>query len=177
MPMDKGVTGELARFVVETGYADLPKQVVKESKRAILDWLGSALGGSKEPLTRILVATAKEMGGKRMATVLGNHFKTSALTATLINGAMSHALDYDDVYFGGRIHPSAPMLPAILAVAESQHLTGKDVIAAYVLGFEVEGRIGQISGNPLIFRNWHTTACLGNFCAAACAGNLIVLTP
>ncbi|MFH1087801.1 MAG: MmgE/PrpD family protein, partial [Chloroflexota bacterium] len=175
-----GSTRELAEFVVKTNYRKLPREAVQASKACLLDWLGVAIGGSKEPVTSILVELVKEMGGKRQATVIGRSMKTSVLNAALVNGTMSHVLDYDDLYHPAHLHPSATLFPAILAVAERDHLSGKDVIAAFVLGFETEARIGEVKGaqhlNPVLRKGWHPTPCLGVFGAAAGAGKLLGLT-
>ena len=170
------VTKELSCFVVDTGFKDLPKEVTEQSKVCFLDWFGAALGGSLEPLSSILQELIYELGGREQATVLGKGKKTSLLNAALINGAMSHALDYDDTHADTLIHPSAPLIPAILAVAEYRHLSGKDMISAFILGFEAETRIGLAMGPSHYTMGWHATSTFGRFGAAAGAGKLMGLT-
>ena len=170
------VTEKLARFALETSYSSFPKEVVHQGKRCFLDLLGVALGGAKQPLSWILLKTVKEFGGKPQATVLGHGLKTNIMNAALINGAMAHALDYDDTHVGGMMHPSAPVIPAVLAVAEWKGLSGKSALEAFILGFEVETRIGIGMGPKHYDRGWHATSTFGRFGAAVAAGKLLGLS-
>jgi len=171
-----GVTERLARFVLETSYPSFPGEVIHQGKRCFLDLLGVALGGSRQPLSRILVKMVKEFGGKPQATVLGHGLKTSVMNAALINGAMAHALDFDDTHTGSLGHPSAPVIPAVMAMAEWKRLSGKAALEAFILGFEVETRIGMGMGSKHYERGWHTTSTFGRFGAAVAAGKLIRLS-
>jgi 2-methylcitrate dehydratase PrpD len=170
------VTEKLARYAVETSYRSFPKPVVHQAKRCFLDLLGVALGGSKQPLGNILVKVARDFGGKPQATILGRGLKTSVMNAALVNGAMAHALDYDDTHVGSIGHPSAPVIPAVLAVAEWKGLSGKSALEAFILGFEVETRIGTGLGTKHYDRGWHTTSTFGRFGAAVAAGKLLGLS-
>jgi len=170
------VTEKLARFAVETSYRSFPKPVVHQAKRCFLDLLGVALGGSQQPLGKILVKVAKDFGGKPQATILGHGLKTSVMNAALINGAMAHALDFDDTHIGSIGHPSAPVIPAVLAVAEWKGLSGKSALEAFLLGFEVETRIGMGLGPKHYERGWHNTSTYGRFGAAVAAGKLLGLS-
>jgi len=169
------VTEKLALFALETSYRSFPKDVIHQGKRCFLDLLGVALGGSKQPLSQILVKTVKEVGGKPQATVWGHGLKTSVMNAALVNGAMAHALDYDDTHTGSLGHPSAPMIPAVLGLAEWKGLSGKSALEAYILGFEVETRIGMGMGPKHYDRGWHATSTYGRFGAAVAAGKLLGL--
>jgi 2-methylcitrate dehydratase PrpD len=170
------VTEILARFAVETSYRSFPKPVVHQAKRCFLDLLGVALGGSKQPLGKILVKVAKDFGGKPQATVLGHGLKTNVMNAALVNGAIAHALDYDDTHIYSIGHPSAPVIPAVLAVAEWKGLSGKSSLEAFILGFEVETRIGLGLGPKHYDRGWHNTSTYGRFGAAVAAGKLLGLS-
>jgi len=170
------VTERLARYVLETSYPSFPKEVVHQGKRCFLDLLGVALGGAKQPLSKILVKMVKDFGGRPQATVWGHGFKTSVLNAALVNGAMAHALDYDDTHSGSLGHPSAPLIPAVLAVAEWKGLSGKSALEAFILGFEVETRIGLGMGMKHYDRGWHATSTFGRFGAAVAAGKLLGLS-
>ena len=170
------VTEKLARFAVETSYRSFPKPVIHQAKRCFLDLLGVALGGSRQPLGNILVKVVKDFGGKPQATVLGHGLKTNVMNAALVNGAIAHALDYDDTHIGSIGHPSAPVVPAVLAVAEWKGLSGKSALEAFLLGFEVETRIGLGLGTKHYDRGWHTTSTFGRFGAAVAAGKLLGLS-
>jgi len=170
------VTERLARYVLETSYPSFPKEVVHQGKRCFLDLLGVALGGAKQPLSKILVKMVKDFGGQPQATILGHGLKTNVMNAALVNGAMAHALDYDDTHSGSLGHPSAPLIPAVLAVAEWKGLSGKSALEAFILGFEVETRIGLGMGMKHYDRGWHATSTFGRFGAAVAAGKLLGLS-
>lgn len=170
------VTERLARYVLETSYPSFPKEVVHQGKRCFLDLLGVALGGAKQPLSQILVKMVKDFGGKPQATILGHGLKTNVMNAALVNGAMAHALDYDDTHSGSLGHPSAPLIPAVLAVAEWKGLSGKSALEAFILGFEVETRIGLGMGMKHYDRGWHATSTFGRFGATVAAGKLLGLS-
>lgn len=168
-------TEKLARFVLDTSFRSFPKEVVHQGKRCFLDLLGVALGGADQPLTRILAQTARDFGGRDQATVWGRGWKTDVLHAALVNGAMSHALDYDDTHTGVIMHPSACLVPAVLAVAEWKRLSGRSALEAYILGYEVGVRIGLGLGLRHYDLGWHSTSTLGRFASAAAAGKLLGL--
>lgn len=163
----------LSKLVVETSFADFPEEVVERSKACLLDWLGATIGGMQEPSSAILLDLVREQGGEGQATVLGHGLKTTALNAALVNGTMSHALDYDDAHSETRNHTSAPLVSALLAVAEHRHLSGRDLITAYILGFEASTRIGLALGRKYYEKGWHTTSVLGRFGAAVGTGRLM----
>jgi 2-methylcitrate dehydratase PrpD len=166
---------KIADYVKRTAYIDLPKNVVEQAKLCLLDWLGVTLAGSVEELTPILTGCLEEIGGAKQATVLGKGIQTSVLFAALINGTMSHALDYDDVHAASFSHPSVPLAPAVLAAGEYKQASGKDVLTAFVLGFEVETRIGAAAGRAHYDHGWHATSTIGRFGAAVGAGKLLGL--
>jgi 2-methylcitrate dehydratase PrpD len=169
-------TAKLVSFVQETSYRDFSREVIHQAKRCFLDLIGVALGGARQPVVQILIKTLRETGGRPQATVLAHGFKTSLLNAALINGAMAHALDFDDTHIGSIIHPSAPVVPAVLALGERLKSTGKSALEAFVIGFEVETRIGLGLGSRHYNRGWHTTSTCGRFGAAVAAGKLLGLS-
>ena len=170
------VTEQLARYAIETSYKSFPKEVVHQAKRCILDLMGVALGGANQPLGKILVKMVNDFGGKPQATVWGHGVKTSVMNAALVNGAIAHALDFDDTHTGSLGHPSAPIVPAALAVAEWKGLSGKAAVEAFILGFEVGTRIGTGMGMKHYDRGWHATSTFGRFSAAVAAGKLLGLS-
>jgi len=170
------VTERLVRYAVETSFPSFPKEVIHQGKRCFLDLLGVALGGANQPLSQILIKTVKEFDGKPQATIWGHGLKTNVMNAALVNGAMAHALDFDDTHTGSLGHPSAPLIPAVLAVAEWKGLAGKAALEAFILGFEVETRIGLGMGMKHYERGWHATSTFGRFGAAVAAGKLLGLS-
>jgi 2-methylcitrate dehydratase PrpD len=171
-----GITQDTAAFVADTQFDNLPPETIKEAKFCLLDWLGVTLAGSMEPLADILARVIGMMPCEPQATVLGRGIKTSPLLAAMANGSMSHALDFDDYLVEGLLHPSAPLWAALLPVAEWKGTGGKDLITAFVLGFEVESRIAQVLGKPLIDACIHPTGTVGTFSAAVGAGKTLGLT-
>jgi len=139
---------QLASFIVRTNYEDLPREATVISKSAILDLIGVAVAGSSEPPGKILLEELRESGGQPQAGVIGGGFRTSVTSASLLNGTMAHALDYDDISDSWTGHPSAVLVPAILAMGERCHSSGKELLIAYVVGFEVGAKLGSEIGNP-----------------------------
>ena len=170
------VTKKFAEYVVNTELEDFPPEAISAAMAAIIDCLGCALAGSKEPLADVLAGYLTDLGGKPASTVIGRGFKTSAPEAGLINGAMSHALDYDDITFITKTHPSAVLIPAALPVAEEVGATGRDMLLAYLLGFEVSCAVGDAI-SPAYYDDlgWHPTGPLGALGAAAAVSRLLGL--
>src|SRR5690349_7127938 len=130
------VATQIAQRIAAMRYEDLPADAVHWAKVAIIDTFACALAGANEEAPRIAEKIAITYGGGGPALLWGTNRRLSALDATLINGTAGHALDYDDVNntIGG--HPSVPILPAIVALGEMLGATGKELLLAYVTGFE-----------------------------------------
>jgi 2-methylcitrate dehydratase PrpD len=163
---------QLLTFLLETSYKDLPPEVVYQGKRCIIDWVGVTLGGLKHPSSAILINTVEELGGEPQATVLGTSIKTSVVNAALVNGAMSHVLDFDDTHLPALMHPSVPVIPALLAYGEWKSLNGKNFLLSFILGFDIETRISLAMGASHYDAGWHSTATMGRFGAAAGVGKM-----
>lgn len=171
---DIGLTAALAADAANLRYEDLSADAVTVAKQCLMDWLGVTIAGAKEPLTEILRAEIEEQGGAPQASLIGGA-KTSLVQAALVNGAASHALDYDDVHTAMNGHPTVPVAPAVLALAEHTGASGQDVITAFVAGVETECRLGLAMGPSHYGRGWHNTATYGTFAAAAASANLLRL--
>ncbi len=172
-----GHTEQLARFISDCGYAGLPDDVVSAAKQCFLDWIGVTLGASGDEAVNILLGVVQGQGGKRQASVFGSRVKTTMLQAALVNGTMSHTLDYDDAHNVVRTHPSAPLVPALFAVGEYFGVSGMELIAAFVAGYETTIRIGYALGKEYYERGWHATSVLGRLGAAAGTARLLRLPP
>ncbi len=168
----EGTTVDLVRFARSITVGSLPSAVVLVAKSCFLDWLGCALGGSSEPLAEILLAESATHGP---AGLIGHDKRTSVHWAALVNGAASHALDYDDTHLHMSGHPSVPIAPALLALAEERKASGRDLLTAYVSGVETECRLGAMMGPGHYGVGWHATATLGTFGAAAACAHLLGL--
>jgi 2-methylcitrate dehydratase PrpD len=167
---------EVSRFVAGTQFESLPPEVVAKSKGHILDTLGVLLAATTEPLMNVLVGLLDDLGTGGVATILGNGRKTSATNAALVNGILTHGLDYDDSSWRLIGHPSAVVLPAALAVAETRQCSGSELIAAYVVGTEVACKIGFAAEPELYEAGWHATGVVGVFGATAASAYLLRLT-
>jgi 2-methylcitrate dehydratase PrpD len=170
-----GVTKQLATFVVDTTFADIPAPAYARAKEAVLDGLGCALVGSPTPIGKLMTRYVRDRSETPRAAVIGSGYKTSAALAALANGTMAHALDFDDVNRSMSGHPTVPLLPAVLAIGQEIHASGADVLLAYTLGFEVETKVGR-GVNPRHYNlGWHATSTLGTLGAAAACAKLLGL--
>ena len=141
---------------------------------AILDTIGVTLAGAAEPAGRIVQQIIAEEGS-RACTVLGTGLRATAAGAALANGTAAHALDYDDMCFVSLAHPSAPLVAAILAAGETIGASGAQLGDAYVIGFEIEARLGRLMNPRHYQRGWHCTSTLGAIGAAAAVSRLMGL--
>ena len=168
------IAHELAKRINALRYEDLPPEAVHWAKVGILDTVGVTLAGSSDPSARIVATVLTEAAGPSL--VFGTGKRVNALDAALINGTASHALDFDDCNntLGG--HPSAPILPALFALADEAGASGGDFIAAYVAGFETECKISLGVNFYQYTRGWHPTTTIGVFGAAAACARLLRLS-
>ncbi|MGE0557794.1 MAG: MmgE/PrpD family protein [Burkholderiales bacterium] len=164
---------ELSNKINELQYVALPADAVHWAKVGILDTVGVTLAGASEDATRIVLGISGSGSGP--ALVFGHARRIASLDAALVNGTASHALDFDDCNntLGG--HPSAPILPALFALADEIGATGKDFIAAYVAGFETECKLSMVVNFHQYTKGWHPTATIGVFGAAAACAHLLQL--
>jgi len=161
----------LAQFIVD---ARPPGDARHRAATAFLDTVGVMLAGASEPAARAVQRVISTFGEGR-SPVLGTDIRTSPAGAALANGTAAHALDYDDMCFVSLAHPSAPLVPAILAVGEIAGSSGQAALDAYVLGFEIESRIGRRIHPRHYQRGWHATSTLGSLGAAAACSRLLGL--
>lgn len=167
-------TAKLAEFAAGINYSDLPEAVIEATEIAYLDWLGSALAGSLTEPGKIITELAGFLGGDAQATIIADGTKNSLLNAALVNGAISHIVELDDVHKAGIIHAAAGVIPAALAMAEAEGASGKELITAIALGYEVAVRIAEAI-TPSHYKMWHTTGTCCTFGAAIAAGKIIGL--
>ena len=176
-PLELGLTREFSEFCSNLKFDDLPREVIEEAKRGILDWLGCAIAASDNPRIGSLIKTLTEFSSNSGATVIGQQNEFGPLEAALINGQMGHFYDYDDTHMGGVVlHTSSPVLAAILSLGENKSKTGKDIILAYVLGFEAGVRVGQTAPSHHD-GGWHLTGTLGTIAAGVASASLLTLDP
>ena len=170
------LTQKLAKFVINTNSSDLPPEALDGARDALIDTIGCGLAGTPEEACRIVIGMLRAQGGNPQATVWGVGLATTASDAAFANGVFTHALDYDDTQSNLRGHPSAALVPAILAVGEYVHASGLDVLGAYTIGLEVSGKLGRALGDGHYLHGWHATGTAGVFAATAAAGRLLGLS-
>ncbi len=181
-PKAPGLTDYVGKFVAGTKYEDIPEHVIELGKKSILDGLGLALAGSRAqtgPICREYVEHLGICGGK--ATIIGSSKKTSPRFAAFINGVSIHADDFDDTQLSGAkdrvygllVHPTVPVLPALLALAETRTISGKEFMLAYHLGVEVECKIAEAISPRHYQDGFHSTGTCGPFGSAAACSKLL----
>jgi len=169
---DVGITKRLAEFISGIDFKRIPKEVVDLAKANILDFIGVALIGSTLSSSKKILSFVKSIGGTPQASVLGSSFKTSSPMAALANGYMAHVTDWDDTISSMRAHPTATILPAVLALGEMLNVSGGKILEGYIVGIEIGAKIGR-GINPEHSKHWHATGTLG--CLGATAGAAKIL--
>src|SRR5215213_7091779 len=169
------VTQVLADFAVRSTPGDILAPVYAEAVRSFLNWTGCAVGGSIHPTLDIALAAIKPFAGPGQASVLGRGDKLDMLHAALINGISSHVFDFDDTHLKTIIHPAGPIASALSPLAETRPMSGREFLHAFVIGVEVECRIGNAVYPNHYDLGWHITGTTGVFGAAAAAGKVLGL--
>ncbi len=177
MPDDMAVTATLARFVAETRWQDLPAAATHQAKRSLMNFFAVALTGCRNATIETALRTLAAFSGGKQATLVGRRERIDALNAAFLNAAGSNVLDFCDTHVPTAIHPTAPLAPPLLALGELQRVTGRDLLLAFVLGQEIECRVGLAISPSHYSRGWHITATCGVFGAAAGSGKLLALGP
>jgi len=171
------VTGLTAAIIRQSRAAavDIPPATLDMAGLCVLDWFGLAIGGADEPATRLVREVALAEGATPVASAVGPGKRFSPRQAALLNGVAGHALDYDDVNLAMHVHPTAAILPGLLALAEAELLSGRAVIEAFVAGYEAAGMIGTLISASHYARGFHATGTIGAFGAAAACAHLLGL--
>ena len=169
-------TRRVIDFVVKARLEDIPAKGLEQARIGIFDCVGVALAGARQPAGAIGAEWARKAGGAQQATVWGHGFKTSAHDAALVNGTAAHALDYDDVTWGLIGHPSVSLVPSVFALGEQTNASGRDVLLAYAVGFEVMAKLGRTTQPAHSLEGgWHATGTIGAFGATAACCKLLGL--
>lgn len=171
-----GTTQDLARFVAEAKWENLPDPVRHEAKRALLNFFAVAIAGCRTEPVEIALKSLAEFSGGKQATIIGRADRIDALSAAFLNGAGANVFDYCDTHLPTVVHPTSPVAPALLALAEMRRVTGPELLLAFVLGFEIECRVGGAVSPGHYPKGWHITSTCGVFGAAAGAAKLLGLT-
>jgi 2-methylcitrate dehydratase PrpD len=180
-----GLTRQASSFIVATPLEEVPENVIRLAKRSILDGLGLAVAGARSRGARLAQDEIASYGFERKgeASVLGTGLRVPARFAAFANGLAIHADDYDDTQlatspdrvYGLLTHPTAPVLPAVLAIAERRRLSGAELLIAYLVGLEVETKISEAIDPRHYDDGFHSTATVGTIGAAAGAARALEL--
>jgi 2-methylcitrate dehydratase PrpD len=170
-----GVTPTLARFIVDTTWQDIPETARHEAKRALLNFFAVAIAGCRTEPVELALTTLVEFSGGKQATIVGRTERIDALGAAFLNAAGANVFDYCDTHLPTVVHPTAPLAPALLSLAELRRVTGPELLLAFVLGFEIECRVGGAVSPGHYPKGWHITSTCGVFGSAAGAAKLLGL--
>lgn len=171
----------LARFAAETTFERLPGNVVTAVKQHFLDTLGICLAAAGDGLGAGVADLVDFWGGREQAALVGRGGRYPAPNAALYNGTLAHSLDFDDTHLPSVLHPSASIVPAALAIGEAVHASGRDVVTAAAVGYDICVRLGMAGydsglGNSIFFeKGWHATSICGALASAAVGAKLLRL--
>src|ERR1700689_3734558 len=169
-------TKALVSYVLSSRLEDVPQDVRHEARRAILNYVGCALGGSPDRAVDIAIRALAPYSGAPTANILGRPERLDPLHASLMNGISSHVYDFDDTTPKNYMHPTTPVASALFAYASAHPVNGRDFMHAFIMGFEAEMRIGNAVYPAHYDVGWHITGTAGVFGAAAAIGKLLGLS-
>ena len=164
-----------ADFVAGTAWADVSAQN-HEAKRSILNFFATALGSANDPAVTAALRTLLPFSGTATSAVIGRSEQLDAMCASFVNAISANLLDFDDTHLDTIIHPAAPVAAPVLALAQARGFSGQAVLTAFILGVEVECRIGNAVSPGHYARGWHITSTCGVFGAAAGCAKLLGLS-
>ena len=169
-------TRQLAQFIANQSYSDIPPDVRGLAKYTIIDTLGCCIAGYTEAREECewVVNLIKDLGGTPESSVFMNGFKTSPPFAALANGTMTHSIDFDDTHMGSISHFSASLVPTVFSLGERVGADGPRLLEAFVLGFEVGARVGR-QMMPSHYKFWHPTSTFGSLASVAAASKILEL--
>ena len=171
----EGLTAYLVEQALALRLDALSADALEVARACVTDWLACSFAGLSEPVATILAASMLEEGGRPQATLIGRAERGTVLQAALYNGALSHALDYDDVNLAVPGHMSAAILPAVMALAEHRGASGEQVLTAFAAGYEAACRIGTLVEPAHYANGFHATATIGGIGAAIACARLLAL--
>jgi 2-methylcitrate dehydratase PrpD len=172
-----GTSAGFASYCESLTYSDIPPETLDNAKKVLLDTLGIAVGGARAASTTTVTNViddldpATEPGSEASATILSNGNRASPDYAAMINGMLAHSLDYDETHREGSVHAAAPVLGAALPVGEIVGAAGRDLLSAFVAGYEVTARLGMALNSEAHYGvGFHATSTCGVFGATAAIG-------
>jgi 2-methylcitrate dehydratase PrpD len=172
---EQGAGAILGDFVAAASWPDVAGQS-HEAKRSILNFFATAIGSAYDPAVTSALRTLSSFSGAATSAIIGRPERFDALAAAFVNAISANLLDFDDTHLETIIHPAAPVAAPVLALAQARGFSGRDVLIAFILGVEVECRIGNAVSPAHYARGWHITSTCGVFGAAAACARLLGLS-
>lgn len=170
-----GISEKLCAFALSCRWEDIPDAVRREAVRSLVNGFGTALGGAGDEGIRRLTAAMLKFSAAPTASLMGRSERADMLTTSFLNGAAVNVFDFDDTHEGTILHPTAPILPVVFALAEQAPVSGQDLLAAFAVGVEIECRLANALSPGHYRKGWHITSTCGVFGAALAAGRLLRL--
>jgi 2-methylcitrate dehydratase PrpD len=174
---DPAITEAIAEFALSGAFAGLPAQVQRESVRTVVNWVGCALGGAPTPTVEAAIKGLQSYASPGRCRVVGRRERFDAPGAALVNCLGSAARAFDDTHLATITHPTGPVISALLALAEARTISGKEFLAALMIGMEIECRLSSVMVAPgtQASGGWYITGVTGGIAAAAAAGRVLGL--
>jgi 2-methylcitrate dehydratase PrpD len=169
------VSNILARFVEQYAWSNIPDEVRHEAKRSLLNFFGVALAASRDPTIEKAIGVFKRFSGGPQSQLIGRNQRIGMLEAASLNAMSANVFDFDDTHIPTVLHPTAPVAPAVLALAEHCRASGVSCLTAFILGVEVECRVANAVSPSHYARGWHITSTCGVFGSAMAAARLLGL--
>ena len=173
--MADDVTARIVDYVATAQWQDLPASLVHEAKRSLVNHFAAAFAGCRDDTVEKLVAVLAPLSGPAQATLIGRSERLGALDGAFVNAAMSNVLDFCDTHLATVIHPTAPIAPALFALAELRPVPGRQLVHAFALGVDVACRIGNSISPRHYADGWHITSTCGVLGAALAVGKAMGL--
>lgn len=167
-----GTTQRMARFIADAKYEEIPLPAVNLAKLCLLDAVGCAVYGTTRPLGKIMTSLVDELGGKPVSRVLGTRIETNAVNAAMANGTLGHSEDFDDFAAG---HQAVLLMPVVLALGEELHVSGKQALLSYIVGFDITANVTFSMGEDHYGKGWHNTSSMGTLGSTAAAAKMLGL--
>jgi 2-methylcitrate dehydratase PrpD len=167
-----GTTQRMASFISDAKYEDIPTPALNLAKLCLLDAVGCAIYGTTRPLGKIMTGLVDELGGKPVARVLGTRIETNSVNAAMANGTLGHSEDFDDFAAG---HQAVLLMPVVLALGEELHVSGKQALLSYAVGFDITTAITHSMGEDHYGKGWHNTSSMGTLGSTAAAAKMLGL--
>ena len=175
MKSEKLVIQNLAKGILYLDSIKLADNVTSIAKHLIIDVTGVIIAGSRTKSARSMCDVASEVYSPGSCNVLGRNKYFNPSGAAFVNGASAHALEFDDNCYAGVVHGSAVVFPAVLAFAQHQSLSGKDLLKSFIVGLEIEFAVAKAFSNSIYDKGWWTTSVLGSIGSAAGVASLAKL--